>query len=240
MTWQRRRPDQQRSPREDAPLSGRITEIRQQERDPSRVSIDLDGRFGFGLAATQAYEQGLRIGDELDADRVRALCALDEVGRATEAAIRLLAVRPRSIREVRDRLRQRDFAPEAIDAAVEKLEGWRYVDDADFARFWVENRERHKPRGRRLLEQELRRKGIDRETVQETLDAADLDEQGSALELGRAKLRSYGGLEPHVARRRLGAYLARRGYGLDQIRRSLDDLFGEPPESIDDAEEPRN
>ena len=164
-----------------------------------------------------------------------ALRALDEVGRATEAAVRLLGRRPRSVREVRDRLRQRGFAPEAIEAAVEKLEGWRYVDDADFARYWVENRERHKPRGRRLLEQELRQKGVDREVVRETIEAAELDEAAAALEVGRAKLRSYAGLEPPVVRRRLGGYLARRGYDGETVRRALDRLLGDEPDPPEDS-----
>src|SRR5688572_14308677 len=142
MAWQRRRIDRGLVP-ENAPESGRITDIRSQERDSSRVSVHLDGEYAFAIAAAQSVEQGLRIGDDLSPERVVALRALDEVGRATEAAVRLLASRPRSVREVRDRLRQRGFGPEAIDAAVGKLEGWRYVDDADFARFWVENREQH-------------------------------------------------------------------------------------------------
>lgn len=232
--WQRR-PKQDRVPK-DAPKSGRITGIERQARDPNRVSVFLDGAFAFGLGPSQAISEGLRIGDDLSPEQVGALRALDEVGRATEAAVRLLALRPRSMREVRDRLRQRDFAPESIEAAIEKLEGWRYVDDADFARFWVENREQHKPRGRRLLEQELRQKGVDRETVREALDAAELDEGGAALELGRAKLRSYVGLEPAVVRRRLGGFLARRGYGGETVRRVLDRLLTEEPEPTEEEE----
>ena len=236
--WNRRFAERERRPI-DAPDRGRITAIEQQERNPERVSVFLDERFAFGLGAAQALAEGLRIGDELSEERVATLRALDEVGRATDAALRLLALRPRSVREVSDRLRLRGFAPEAIDAAVEKLEGWRYVDDADFARFWVENRERHKPRGRRLLEQELRRKGVDREIVREAIDAAELDETGSALELGRAKLRTYAGLEPPVVRRRLGGYLARRGYDVETVRRVLARLIdedGERPDHEPEAE----
>lgn len=234
MTWQRRRTDRPATP-EDAPESGRVSDIRSQERDPSRVSVYLDGEYAFGIATAQSIEQRLHIGDDLSPERVAALRALDEVGRATEAAVRLLGARPRSVREVRDRLRQRGFGPEAVAAAVAKLEGWRYVDDAEFSRLWVENRERHQPRGRRLLEQELRQKGVDRETIVETLDAAELDEGASALELARAKVKSYAGLETAVARRRLGGLLARRGYGGDEIRRSLDQVFGEALDQSDDS-----
>lgn len=213
-----------------------MTAITPQERDPERVNIFLDGVFAFGLGLDLALTEGLAVGTELDEDRVGALKAADEVGKATTAALNLLARRPRSVREVRDRLHQKGYDPSTIDAAVTKLEGWRYVDDTDFARYWVENRTTHKPRGRRLLEQELRQKGIERELVRETLDEAALDEHTAALDLGRAKLRSYAGLEPPVARRRLASFLARRGYGFDVAKPVLEQLLGEGSTDEDDID----
>ena len=216
-------------------LGGRVTDLAAQARDPERVNVFLDGAFAFGLGREVALREGLRIGDALDPARIAALRAADDVAKATSSALGLLARRPRSEREVRDRLRQKGYAPEAIDAAVARLEGWRYLDDADFARYWVENRAAHQPRGRRLLEQELRHKGVDREVVRETIAAAELDETTAALELARKKLRAYAGEEPAVVRRRLGAYLARRGYGWDVARPVLDRLLGES-EDADDAQ----
>ncbi|MGH2561379.1 MAG: regulatory protein RecX [Thermomicrobiales bacterium] len=206
---------------------GRITRIAVQERDPNRLNVDLDGAFAFGVSREIAADERLEVGLDLPAGRVAAIVARDQVGKATDRAISLLARRPRSTREIRDRLRQKGFEAPAIDAAVEKLEGWNYVDDAEFARYWVENRETHKPRGRRLLEQELRTKGVDREVIRDAIDDAELDERTSALEVGRAKLRSYAGLEPVVARRRLGSYLARRGYDYGTVRATVDRLIGD-------------
>jgi len=211
----------------DEPRAGRITALETQARDANRVNVFLDGAFACGLHGELAASEGLAVGDELSAERVAALQAMDDVSKATEAALRLLTVRPRSEREVRDRLRRKGYGAAAIDATIAKLEGWRYLDDAEFARAWVANREANQPRGRRLLEQELRQKGVEREVVRDTIEAADLDEAQTALDLGRAKLRSYASLDPAVARRRLGSYLARRGYGYDIVRPTLDRLFGE-------------
>lgn len=221
----RRRPNRPESP-DDPPISGgTITAISRQRRDPERVSVFLDGAFAFGLGAELALREGLRVGEALDPARVESLLAADTIGKATNAAINLLAHRPRSEREIRDRLRQKGYTAEAIEAAVERLYRWNYLDDAAFARGWVANRAANSPRGGRLLAQELWRKGVDRETVAETLADAELDEADDALTLGRAKLRSYAGLEPAVARRRLAAYLARRGYGYETIRPVLDRLL---------------
>lgn len=217
----------------------RITAIETQQRDPERVNVFLNGSFAFGLPALVAVQESLRVGDELSDDQIARLRALDEQTKAVNAAMNLLARRPRSEREIRDRLKQKGYPPETIDAAIAKLEGWRYLDDEAFARYWVENREANKPRGRRLLEQELRLKGVDRETIRQMIDETDLDEASAALSIGRNRLRTYGKLEPEVARRRLGAFLVRRGYGYDVVKPVLDQLFGEQDEDeFDPAEEP--
>ncbi len=223
-----------------APGSGRITRLARQDRNPERLNVFLDGAFAFALGVEVARREGLAVGAELSAAQVEALRAAADVGKATDAALRLLTQRPRSARELRDRLRQKGYGPATIDAAIAKLEGWRYLDDAAFARAWVENREAHRPRGRRLLEQELRRKGVDRAVVDETIAEAALDEPSAALALGQAKLRTYAGagLEPAVVRRRLGAYLARRGYDFEVVRPVLDQLLGEPADEPEDAADP--
>src|SRR5215217_2613811 len=222
-----------RSPDEAAsqtPRAGRITSLQPTQRDPDRIAVDLDGSFAFALPATLVADQRLEVGDALDSERVRALLAADEAARATEAALVFLSYRPRSEKEVRDRLRRGGYEQDAIDHAISRLHEWRYLDDADFARRWVENRTAHRPRGRRMLQQELRHKGIDVEIARDVIDDADLDETGTAEALARRRLPSYAGDDPAAIRRRLSAYLARRGYGYDVIRVALDRALGEADE----------
>jgi SOS response regulatory protein OraA/RecX len=84
-----------------------------------------------------------------------------------------------------------------------------------------------------LLQQELRHKGIDGEIARDAIDDADLDETGAAEALARRRLPSYVGDDPAAIRRRLGAYLARRGYGYDIIRIALDRALGEADDMDD-------
>ena len=220
--------------------AGRVTALRPTKRDPDRIAVDLDGSFAFALPATLVGDERIEVGDLLDVDRVTALLAADQASRATEAALVFLSYRPRSEKEVRDRLRRGGYEPDAIEHAIGRLHEWRYLDDADFARRWVENRTAHRPRGKRLLQQELRHKGIDGEIARDAIDNADLDETGAAEALARRRLPTYAGDDPAAIRRRLGAYLARRGYGYDVIRIALDRALGEaddmddvPPESAE-------
>jgi regulatory protein len=214
--------------------AGRITALRPTKRDPDRIAVDLDGSFAFALPATLVADERIDVGDTLDGDRVNSLLAADQASRATEAALVFLSYRPRSEKEVRDRLRRGGFEQDAIEHAITRLHEWRYLDDADFARRWVENRTAHRPRGRRLLQQELRHKGIDGEIARDAIDDADLDETAAAETLARRRLPAYAGDEPAAIRRRLGAYLARRGYGYDVIRVALDRALGEI-EELDDV-----
>lgn len=212
----------------------RITAIERQKRNPERVNVYLDGAFAFGLPVDAVLSHGLRAGMTLEPAQIEELKELDETAKALDAAIRLLTARPRAVREITDRLRRKAYDDETIARVIAKLRDWRYIDDEAFARYWVENREANRPRGRRLLEQELRQKGIARETVGEVIDEAEIEEQTGAMEIARAKLRSYRALEPAVARRRMGAFLARRGYGFGVIKPVLDELFDESDEPIAD------
>lgn len=213
----------------------RITAIELQRRNPERVNVFLNGAFAFGLPLTAVADFQLKRDRVLTPLEISELKELDDTAKATDAAIRLLTSRPRSVHEIRDRLKRKEYGDETIDRVIERLREWRYIDDEAFTRYWVENRESNRPRGRRLLEQELRQKGVERETVRETLDEVGIDERAGALEIARNKMRSYRDEEESVARRRLGAFLARRGYGYEVVKPVLDQLFGESGDDDADA-----
>jgi regulatory protein len=209
------------------PRAGEITKIAHQQRNPERVSIYVDGEFAFGLPATEVVSRGLRRGQRLTLADATILAAVDEGSRATNAAIQFIAYRPRSEREVRDRLRKRDYSDTAIEIAIEKVLGWGYLDDQSFAKLWVENRKEHRPRGERLLAQELRQKGVDRDVIASVLADTDLNEHAAALELARKRLPRLASLDEQTRERRLSQYLARRGYGWDVIRPVLEEVLSD-------------
>lgn len=211
---------------------GRITAVTTQRSDPDRLNVFIDGEFAFGLAADLALEAGLYAGLELDAAAITQLLTQDETRKATSAALRLLAHRSRAEGELTQRLRQKGYGPGAIEAAIAKLHEWRYLDDADFARRWVESRQLHRPRANRLLGQELRHKGVAADVIQEAIAEADVDERADVLRLARHKAPAYAGLPPEVQRRRLSSFLARRGYSFDLVRQAVEAALGEDDDSL--------
>jgi regulatory protein len=143
--------------------------------------------------------------------------------RAKNTAYRLLTYRPRSRRELEEKLRDREFADDIVDSVVDLCARLGYLDDARFAEQWARSRVRLRGFGRRRIEQELRNKGIDRETVRDALDR--LFEDSSEAEVARKeaekKLKSLSRFDPEVRRRRLAGFLERKGFSSEIIRSIL-------------------
>ena len=119
----------------------------------------------------------------------------------------------RSRQELRERLAKKDVPGDLAERLLDRFTEVGLVDDAAFARSWVESRQRSRGLARRALAQELRRKGVDDDTAQTALDDLDpAQEEEAARQLVRKKLRSLGGVDHAAATRRLAGLLARKGY----------------------------
>lgn len=119
---------------------------------------------------------------------------------------------------MRRHLRGKRHGDAAIDEAIAKLTERGYLDDLEFARYWVEHRSRFRPKGERVLVGELRAKGVERDAVE-----AALQEQSAEPEVERARraiarsLRRWATLDPAERRRKIYAFLAARGFDFDVI-----------------------
>jgi regulatory protein len=201
----------------------RITAIERQRRRP-RVNV-----FALSLSLTVAAEAGLRRGDSVTAERLETLRQADERQQARDAALRLLAYRPRSEEELRSRLARRGLPPGVVQETMEHLREQGLVDDTAFARYWVEARQQSSPRGRLLLRRELLAKGIAAETAGEAV-AVVADEE-VAHRAAAKKARSLRNLDYATFRRRLGQFLLRRGFPYETARALVDELWRESQQS---------
>ncbi|HMQ31862.1 MAG TPA: RecX family transcriptional regulator [Chloroflexaceae bacterium] len=213
--------------------TGKITAIAAQAHDSQRVNLFVEGAFALGISLTTLAREGLFVGKELDEAGWARLEAAAQAEKAMLAAGRLLDARPRSAAELRQRLRRKQFPPEAVEQAVERLGELGLLDDAAFSRYWVESRQSGRPRGRLALRDELRRKGVARDTIEQALAEADAEappdaERERAEQVARAALRRYADSPDRASfQRRLGGLLQRRGFSLDVIRPILAILWSE-------------
>jgi len=194
-----------------------------------RVNVFLDGRLAFSLSAEVVLKEGLRGGQELSETDLERLAGADRRQRCLEAALRLLAIRPRSMDEIRQRLRKRGFEKDDYENAITRLRERGLLDDAAFARFWKDNRQSFRPRSRRLTALELRRKGVDGAAIKEIV--AEIDDGESAYLAALGRTRRLPPSDYQDFRRRLGEYLVRRGFDYDIIQRTVDKIWTERGEN---------
>jgi len=201
-----------------------ITAIETQKRGRERVSIFLDGRFAFSVGRGVVEEHGLHHGQVLSDSRVEELAAADLFGKCLNAALRLLSYRPRSEAEIRTRLSRR-FDRETIEGVILQLRERQMIDDVAFAAFWREARDSFSPRGRLLLKVELRNKGIDPELIDKVLDG--IDDEESAYRAAQKRGRTLAKEDYETFRRKLGAFLRRRGFSYGVVNRTTERLWQE-------------
>jgi regulatory protein len=202
-------------------MAGTVTALRFQKRDKNRVNVYLDGQFAFGLAAIEAAR--LRVGQALGDDDIARLQRQDKVEWAHERALNFLSYRPRSEAEVRRSLHKKGVQEEVVEVVIERLTRTGMLDDREFARYWVENRLQFNPRGARALGHELRQKGVPASIIADAL--VGFDEEAAARKASEAGARRLAHLEPDAFRRRLGAYLARRGFAYVVIAPLVEEML---------------
>jgi regulatory protein len=199
-------------------MAGKITALEYQKRNRDRVSVFLEGRFAFGLPAIVAAD--LRKGQVLSDAEIEVLQEEGTIESGYHKALGFLSYRPRSRAEVEAYLQKRGIPETQAEAIIERLERAGMVNDAEFAQFWVENRERFRPRGPRALRYELRSKGISDEIIEQALASVDVSD--GAYRSASKKARQSGQLDRQTFVRKIMEYLARRGFDYEVAREAAE------------------
>jgi regulatory protein len=187
---------------------GTITGIETSSKNPNRVVVRLGSGRPLSLWAGVAAD--LRVGQDLSAADVDRLCKADVTEDAYQRALRFLSFRTRSEAEIRRYLQKRGADSGSIEQVMRRLRRNRLADDSQFARTWVENRATFRPRSRRALAWELRHKGVPAGEIEAALEG--FDDADMAVEAGLQYAHRLRETPWPDFRRRLYAYLARRGF----------------------------
>lgn len=202
----------------------KITALKLQKRNRQRINVYLDGEFAFGLSRIVAA--WLEVGLELSDAKIAQLQAEDTLEVAYQRALKFIGYRMRSVAEVKDKLKEYGFAEEEMAEVIDRLRRNGLINDERFAEAWVENRVEFRPRSRRALSFELRQKGVPEEVIDETLENTISDEELAYLAAIK-QARKYKDLEWPDFRRKMGAYLARRGFAYNIISPAMDRVWAE-------------
>lgn len=206
----------------------KITALKTQVRDKSRINVFVDGAYRFSLDINQVAELGIRSGLEYSEEELIELENESQFGKLYTRSLEYVLTRPRSQREMRDYLYKKTRDTRTKEGAIKKgvskeltervfnrLVDKGYLDDEKFARFWVENRNVRKGSSLRKLQAELKAKGVETSVVERVIGASDRSDEEEVQKIIAKKARRYDD------ENKLIAYLMRQGFSYDKVKSAL-------------------
>jgi len=194
-----------------------ITAIKQQVKRKDRYSVYVDGAYSFSLSESGLIESRLASGQELDGNQLDDLKKAAGLDKAYGNALRYVAMRQRSEWEMQDYFRRKGVDAEAGAQIIGRLRDLGMLNDLSFAQAWVANRRLLKATSKRRLRLELSQKHVPSDVIDQVLREDETDERDMLRALVAKKQARY------PDRQKFMQYLARQGFGFDDIRSVLDE-----------------
>ncbi|MBC7895218.1 MAG: RecX family transcriptional regulator [Cytophagaceae bacterium] len=208
--------------------AGAVTGLRALDTSGARFLLsvgEVDGRVSAEMIGDFKLSVGRLLSELEAADLTVATHRLQ----VFDQGVSLLSIKARSVRELTLALRRRGATePEAKDATARMVE-LRLLDDAAYAKAVAQSKVASGRMSKRRVQQELARRGVAPELVRSAIgevveEAGGLDEHDAALALAQKRMRSLGGLDAPTAKRRLYAFLARRGYDGGVVKKVVSEV----------------
>lgn len=205
--------------------SGKITTVHRDIKNKHRYHFYIGDELVFSVHEDILVKYQLAKGVEVDDGFVREILLAEEEHRAFLLALRYLGIRPRTSQQVVSYLQEKGYPLEVAETIVNRCKQMGYIDDQAFARQWVNERLRLKPRSPMMLRMELKQRGIDKETAEGAMSTVTRDDElGAARALVQKKLRCFEGELDRNDEQKILAMLYRKGFSqsvIQEIRREL-------------------
>lgn len=193
------------------------------QKERSKFRVTINGDTDILVPGKIFRERPLNAGEPIDLEEYDNWLMVRQYRQALDRAVAALASRAHSKHELEQKLLRAGYRPCTVEMVLYKLETEGFLDDADFARQWVEARNTRKL-GTRRIAQELRHKGVSADEAEAALAQVDEEEQLAAATalVEKALARAKPGEDPRKVANRITGMLARRGYGWDIARQALE------------------
>lgn len=212
---------------------GLITSIEPQKssifRKQKIFNVFVDGKFAFSADENLVLKEGIVAGKEVSEEDLARLIKVGGESKLFNLALFYLSRRPRSEKEVLDYLKRKDAGENVVENIVKRLEALHFLNDSEFAKWWVERRrERKTPFGDRAIRFELFKKGVAKDIIDTALSDVGEDGAGAidlAVKAGSRKAEKLRRLERWEFRSKLGQFLAGKGFDWDDIKEAVEILW---------------
>ncbi len=194
-----------------------ITRLVQGKKNPNRVNLYLDNQFAFALSIDEVAKHSLKKGLELKSEQIESLKDTDQTDHIYAKILNFLSYRPRTVKEVRDRLYKYKVNDKVKqDLLIERLQSKEYLDDLKFTQWFIECRNTHRPSSPRMLTAELKTKGVSEEVIKSVINEV-ADETETIRHLLAKKLGTPHTLD-QTEKQKIYSYLSRQGFVWDKIK----------------------
>lgn len=197
----------------------KITEISMQ-KNKSRANIYLDGDFVCGMEVSTIMKHGLKVGVEINEDKLLELQRDSDIEKATEKALSLLDRQLYTKKQIKDKLKTKGFSEEVIAEVIQKLEGYGYISDLNYAKSYISST---KGKSKKELECALLTKGISRFIIDDAMENTIVDDSLVAESLAD-KYMKYKEVTPEN-KSKLYAFLYRKGFSGEAVSTAINKWF---------------
>ncbi len=204
-----------------------ITDIKPQQKTPTRCNIYLNNNFYCGLELETVMKFRLKVGQEIDTDKLDEIQCDSERLKATEKALNFLSNRAKTKKQVKEYLQKKGYTEKTVSAVMEKLIEYKYVSDENYAEDYV--RVYSSKKGKRLIAMELKQRGVLEDDMRLALDSIENEEE-SALKIAEKYIKNKEKSKENLLK--CYKYLISKGFDYDlakqtveRIKTDEDDLF---------------
>ena len=209
-----------------------ITKIEIQKRNKERVNVYLDEEYAFSISAELVYKENLKVKDEVDIDRLKSVADKESYIRCKNSALKIIERSYKTEKEVIEKLKLKGYDDKHIDSSIQFLKDYNFLNDNYYAEAFV--RDRINTKGSQKIKQDLMRKGISKDIIEEKISYIDKNaEKDIARKLAEKKLGVIKKSENDIYKisGKLYRFLISKGYTYDIVKEVVKDVM-----SVDEFE----
>lgn len=166
----------------------KITAITVQEKNKKRCNIYIDGDFFIGLNAEIVYENNLKVGNEIDKDRLKEITIEKDKSDALSKAINYLSKSMKTKKQIKTYLLGKGYSEEVVYYCIDKLKEYNYINDTEYAEKYILAKSKNE--GKNLIQFKLMQKGVKKEDILNAFDDVEIDSKENARQLAEKRLKN--------------------------------------------------
>lgn len=202
-----------------------VTKIEPQKKNTNRFNVFIDEKFAFGISAQNLLEKSLKVGKILTAADIEKIAKYENLSKLQDIAMHYLNFRPRSEKELKNHLAKKLALKENINfsqaqhsplvqTAINKLKKYKFINDLEFAKWFVSSRQTNHIKSSKLIAQELKFRGVDEEIIKKALSKI-VDEKVLAIRTLQKKVKRWANLPESERKKKIYQFLLFKGFSYD-------------------------